>query len=699
MMQRAVLSYQLGNLADAERLCKTILRKKAASPLALHLLSAIAIRESRFEQALALIDRAVRFKPDYAEALVERGNVLQLLNRHAEAVESYETALSFQPGDVETIYNCGVALVALNRHAEALARFEGALTIEPRHVRALNNRGGALHALNRLDDALASYDQALALDPRSVQALINRGVVLTALNRHSEALASFDKALLITPSDADALYYRGFVLGELNRCEEAAASYERALEARPDFAKARFALCMAPLPTLYMDAAEIAARRTLYAERLRALSSEVDRGRPRDFAAGVGPRQPFYLAYQGENDRELQHLYGTMVCKIMADRYPPAPIATTSAADEAIKVGIVSGFFRNHSNWKIPIKGWLSQLDRTRFRLFGYYTDGRRDPQTAEAESLCERFVCGPLPVTRWRELIVADATHVLIYPEVGMDNVAVQLAAQRLAPVQCTSWGHPDTSGFPTLDYFLSSDFMEPKDAQDHYTERLVRLPNLSFHYAPPELAATTTSRSDLRLRPGALAYWCGQSLFKYLPQYDQVFPRIAREVGDCQFVFVGHHASAEITAVFRQRLDKTFASHGLAAADHCVFLPRLDPDAFAAAIGCCDVVLDSIGWSGCNSTMEGLPHDLPVVTMRGRLMRGRHTTAILTMMGVTETIADSVDEYEAMAVRLAKDADWRNDMNARMAAGRSAVYSDRACIEALQTFLMQVTQSRAVP
>jgi len=699
ILQRAVLSYQLGNLADAERLCKTILRKKAASPMALHLLGAIAIRENRFEQALALIDRAVRFKPDYAEALVERGNVLQLLNRHAEAVASYETALRLQPGDAETIYNCGVALVALNRHAEALARFEGVLIVEPGHVRALNNRGGALHVLNRLDDALASYDQALAIDPRSVQALINRGVVLTALNRHSEALASFDKALLIAPGDADALYYRGFVLGELNRCEEAAASYERALEVRPDFAKARFALCMAALPTLYMDAAEIPAHRTLYAERLRALAAEVDRRVPRDFAAGVGPKQPFYLAYQGENDRELQQLYGAMVCKIMADRYPPAPLAAAPTVGEAIKVGIVSGFFRNHSNWKIPIKGWLSQLDRTRFRLFGYYTDGRRDPHTAEAESFCERFVCGPLPVARWREIIVADAPHVLIYPEVGMDNVAVQLAAQRLAPVQCTSWGHPDTSGFPTLDYFLGSDLMEPKDAQDHYTERLIRLPNLSFHYEPTGAAATPTSRSDLQLRPGTLAYWCGQSLFKYLPQYDQVFPRIAREVGDCQFVFVGHHASAEITALFRQRLEKAFASHGLAAADHCVFLPRLDPDAFAAVIGCCDVILDSIGWSGCNSTMEGLPHHLPVVTMRDGLMRGRHTTAILTMMGVTDTVADSVDEYVSMAVRLAKDADWRNDMKARMAAGRSAVYGDRACIEALQAFLLQVTQSGTVP
>ena len=694
---RAVWLYQAGDLAEAERLCKTILRQKPATPPALHLQGAIAIRQGRLDQALALLDRAVKFKPDYAEALVDRGNVLQLLARHADAVASYEAALRARPGDVEAIYNRGVALVALNRHAEALAGFDAALAIEPRHAQALNNRGGVLHMLNRLDQALASYDRALALAPRFAEALTNRGVVLTALNRHAEALTSFDKALLITPNDADALYYRGFVLGEINRCEDAAASYQRALAARPGFAKAKFALCMASLPTLYMDAAEIPQRRDLYAQRLATLTAEVARGPLRDFAAGVGPKQPFYLAYQGENDRALQSHYGAMVCKIMA-RDGAGAVASMPRPDEPIRVGIVSGFFGSHTNWKIPINGWLTELDRRRFRLFGYSTGAAADAQTEEAARLCERFVRGPLSLERWRDAILADAPHVLIYPEVGMDNVAVQLAAQRLAPVQCNSWGHPETSGFPTLDYFLSSDLMEPPDGQDHYTERLVRLPNLSFHYEPPEIAERAITRADIGLRAGATAFWCGQSLYKYLPQFDEVFPRIAREVGDCQFAFIGHPI-AEITALFRQRLERAFAARGLAAADHCVFVPRLDQPTFAAAIGTCDIILDSIGWSGCNSTFESLHHHLPIVTLTGALMRGRHTAAILRMMSVTETIAGTVDDYVATAIRLATDTQWRADVTARMAAHRHAVYRDRACIVALEAFLTSVTRPAATP
>ena len=143
------------------------------------------------------------------------------------------------------------------------------------------------------------------------------------------------------------------------------------------------------------------------------------------------------------------------------------------------------------------------------------------------------------------------------------MDPVSAQLAAQRLASVQCNSWGHPDTSGFPTLDYYLSSDLMEPGNGQEHYTERLVRLPNLSIYYDEPAAPAVTLRREDLGLRAEATVYWCGQSLFKYLPQYDEVFPRIAREVGDCQFVFVQYQRGTHVGELFRERLEKSFTSY----------------------------------------------------------------------------------------------------------------------------------------
>src|SRR5689334_1246724 len=205
----------------------------------------------------------------------------------------------------------------------------------------------------------------------------------------------------------------------------------------------------------------------------------------------------------------------------MAALFPSPRLLPAAAPDEPVRLGIVSGFFRRHSNWKVPIAGWLRGLDRKRFRIFAYHTGVERDAETDVAAALCERFIQGPRPLAAWRDAILEDAPHVLLYPEIGMDTVTAQLAAQRLARTQCASWGHPITSGFPTIDFFLSSDLMEPPDGEAHYTETLIRLPNLSIAYVPPPARPVALDREALGLRADAVIFWCCQSLPKYLPQH----------------------------------------------------------------------------------------------------------------------------------------------------------------------------------
>jgi predicted O-linked N-acetylglucosamine transferase (SPINDLY family) len=269
------------------------------------------------------------------------------------------------------------------------------------------------------------------------------------------------------------------------------------------------------------------------------------------------------------------------------------------------------------------------------------------------------------------------------------MDEISHQLAAQRLAAVQCNSWGHPETSGMPTLDYYLSSDLMEPPDAPEHYTERLIRLPNLSFFYEPTETAPISVPREELNIRSDATVFWCGQTLCKYLPQYDHVIAKIAKLVGDCQFVFLRYPRMQRITELFRNRLEVAFAQLGLKASDHIVILDSLSASQYVAAIKQCDIFLDSIGWSGCNSTMESLACNIPIVTAPGPLMRGRHSSAILKMMDVTETIADSAEDYISIAARLANNADERLMVSSKVADRKHRVYHDHECIAALENFL----------
>jgi predicted O-linked N-acetylglucosamine transferase (SPINDLY family) len=247
-----------------------------------------------------------------------------------------------------------------------------------------------------------------------------------------------------------------------------------------------------------------------------------------------------------------------------------------------------------------------------------------------------------------------------------------------------------------PTLDYFLSSDLMESPDADAHYTEKLIRLPNLSVYYEPVAIETVKMTRDELGLRPDATAFWCAQSVFKYLPQYDDVFARIAKKAGDCQFVFLRHQGGPLVNQLFEARLTRAFAAHGLKASDHCVFLTRMSLSKYAAAAGLCDVFLDSIGWSGCNSALESLANDLPIVTLRGTLMRGQHSAAILRMMDIPETIAGSLDEFIAIAARLAGNPAERRGLTERIAANKHRLYRDRACITALEGFIESSVRPR---
>jgi predicted O-linked N-acetylglucosamine transferase (SPINDLY family) len=334
------------------------------------------------------------------------------------------------------------------------------------------------------------------------------------------------------------------------------------------------------------------------------------------------------------------------------------------------------------------VRGWIENIDRSRSQIHGYYTGHQQDAATAAARRACKQFVEG-LPFEALAKKIRSDSLHVLIFPEIGMDPLTTKLATLRLAPVQCNSWGHPITSGMPSMDYYLSSDLMEPGDGQEHYTEKLVRLPNISVHYTPVVHPARPLRRDEAGLRASAVVLLCAQSLFKYLPQYDELFPRIAAQLADCQFAFFASQRAAPLTEKFQRRIARAFAQAGLDPTRHIVMLPRMDGASFQAVARLSDIYLDSIGWSGCNTTLETMACGLPPVTWPGAALRGRHTYAFLRMIGLDELIASDFDSYVALAVRLARDAGWRDAVRSRVLERFPQLAGDTACVRALEAFL----------
>jgi protein O-GlcNAc transferase len=734
-IQIAVQKHQSGEFDEAESLYKQILQlelelENEYHPIASSNLGSIFEQQGKLDAALECYQQALRANPNYAEAHYNLGNVRKKQGKLQAASDSYQQALKIQPEIAEAHNNLGTVFQKQGKLEAAVQSYQQALKIKPEYAQAHYNLGNLFLKQGKLDEALKSYDQALKIKPDYPQAYDNLGNIFLQKGKLEAAVESYQQALKIKPNFPSAHHnlgnalklqgkleaainsYRqaislepnyaevyhnlGNTLYEQGNLEAAIKSYHQALEYQPEFAPPKFGIVIGQLPIIYSSLTQINLNRNNYQQQLENLAKNYKQSTPKKqqlMADAVGSLQPFYLAYQGLNDRDLQQTYGEMIVQMMSSRYPQwsQPIALPQLEkSEKIRIGFVSRFFYNHSNWKIPIKGWVENLNRSEFELFGYYTDTTRDRETVRAAKVFDKFTQGPLQLEQWCELIQKDKLHILIFPEFGMDPITVQLGCLRLAPIQMTSWGHPETSGLPTIDYYLSSDLMEPENAPEHYTEKLVRLPNLSIHYTPLAIEIQEVNKEEISIKNDETMFWCCQSLFKYLPQHDDVFPRIASDLGSCKFVFVQYNKGEYVTEVFQERLSSAFQKLGLNYQDYCIFLAPMNTVTFASRSAIADVFLDSIGWSGCNSTLEALAHNIPVVTLPGDLMRGRHSMAILKMMGIEETIAQTKDEYVQMAVRLGQDAEYRQQIKKQVAENKYKLYRDFKPVRALEDFIL---------
>jgi protein O-GlcNAc transferase len=700
LMQSALEEYRAGNLQQAEHLLQNILSNHPDDPEILYFLGIISIQLGKYDLAIEYLSKAIHSNLSGADTFLALGNAYALKKQFDEAIACYQKALQINPGVATAYNNLGNALAEAGRFNEAITSYQKTLEINPNNVHAYNNLGNAFRFLGRFDEAVTNYEKAIELDPSFAGAYSNLGNIFQATGKCEKALTYYQKAIELNPSYAEAYTNLGTLLREDNRIPEAAAAYDMAISYCPNDIRARWGRCLADLPIIYQDKSAIQTSREQYQRHLIELHDLVARLSPEDLKAVTtmaGMEQPFYLPYQGFNDRELQKLYGEIICKIMTSRYPhfaERPRMPAHSPNGRMRIGFVSGFFCRHTNWKL-FRGWFANLNKNQFDLYGFYTGTLKDQETDNARKYFTSFSENITSFEMFSSAIRNADLHVLIYPEIGMDPLAARFAALRLAPIQCVSWGHPNTSGFPTVDYFLSSDLMEPPDTDGHYTEQLIRLPNLSIYYTPPDTPHKEVNWEPFGIRLNSFHYLCCQSLKKYLPQHDDVFPQIAREVGDCQFLFISHTSSL-VTEQFHSRIRKAFDRYNLNADEYIVMLPKLQPAEYHAINRISDVYLDSIGWSGGVSTLESLDCNLPIVTTPGKFMRGRHSMAILKMIDVQNTIAENITGYIQIAVKLAQDSQWRKNISERIAENKHMAYKDKTCISALENFFEKVVRER---
>jgi len=705
---------KLGQFREAEQCYRLALKSGPPTPGILVNLGFVLKELGRLAESAEFIDRALLVAQDNADAHFIRGALHQADSNSQLAMHHFERAVTVRP-DFEFAYReLIVALFQAGRVQEAAHWCERALENIPNSGELHFYRSNLHKQANATEAAIASARISLTFRPTLSVARASLGELLLRAEREARrpeeiaagyadlgvafkasaefvpARVNFEKAAAMAPHIADHQYNLGTVLRYQGDVSAAAACFDKAITLDPNDPRPRWAKSLVHAKPFPASSAEASHART---HIIAALEDFARWSSDRDLQGGefVGTNSPFYLSYKELDNRPVFERYAALCAKARGNAIggKGAAVAPATQVNSArLRIGIVSADIRDHSVWFALIKGWLEHLDRAQFEIAVFSLGHTVDLETEWARQHADLFVQGPKSLSDWVLSISSFAPAVLVYPAIGLDVTTLQLASLRLAKTQMTTWGHPETSGLPTIDVFLSGDSFEPTNGQQFYTESLVPLPGLGNCYKgrvqqilEPDLAALGIDAA----RPILI---CSGTAFKYQAEHDHVLTTIAKEIEGAQLLFFRQRPE-NLSDLLKLRLERAFHQERLDF-HRCVrFLPAQPLAAFHGLLSRADVALDTIGFSGYNTAIQAIEAGLPVITREGQFLRGRLASGILRQLGMTELIAQTTADYVRLCGTLINDSQWRGRIRSDLAQRRPVLYDDVAPILHLQKVL----------
>lgn len=683
-LETALKFQQAGAHTEAIEVLRRVLEEDPQHPDGHHLMGLCLQQQGDLDAALSEIEKAIAVKPAEAMFHNSAGTVVVARGDLGKGIGYYRRALELQPENAGACNNLGIALQKLGFFDQASIAYGRALELEPEMISALVNLGNVQLDLGREAEAIEQYRRALVLAPDMAEIHNNLGNALKAQSKLVDAIESYDKAIAIRPDYADAYFNRGATLARRGDIDAAKESLERAIAIRPD---PRYRLTLAGLmPVIPASSEEIEKWRKHFCSSISALYAE-DKGEEAPILGGSV--MDFYLAYHGEDDRDILILLARLIRRTFPDlcwetthRYP----RPGEDGSRRIRLGFFSTFLRDHAvAW--TIRGLIEQVPKDRFDVSVYTTHSSIGPVMPEIVDGADRVVTVPKSVERARKIIADDRLDVLVFADIGMESLSARLAHARLAPVQCATWGHPVTTGIPTIDYFISSDMAEPEGADAYYSERLVRLGGVQTCYRRPDVPAREAAAPLPGVSEGATVYLCPQSLFKIHPDMDQwLLEILRRDPLGVLVLFAG--LEDFVTDMMSARLRTRFGPE----MDRVVILPRTTVARFMEVMVLADVVLDTWPFGSGNTSYQAFAAGKPVVTFPGDYLRGRGVLAHYRHMDFLDCVADSPQSYADIAVRLGTDPEFHQRIADLIHDRAHVLFDDARSSEDFVNFLIEV-------
>ena len=721
LLATAQLQHRAGELAQAEACYLTLLGSLPDNADLWHLAGVLAFQQGRIAPAIERYEKAIALKPGFGQALNNLGIAHKLAGRLQNAADAFAAALEAEPNYAPAAYNLGLLREAIGDGKGAEFAYRTALASRPDWIAARGNLGNLLRRAGRLAEADAELTRAAELAPNEADPAGNLALLRIDQGRLAEARVLAERAVSLAPSSAawreaagSAARLQGDVDAAIAHLErgaalapdDAALLLELALaqEAGADTAAARATLSRVvslspgwqrPRWSRALLLPRIASSPSEVEEALRAFDdglAELESGLRLDSPAAIdGALEaassvlPFGLHYLAGENRQRQDRFGDLVARIARAKFPllASPFDPPPRGERRVRVGFVSSHLREHVVERY-FGRFILELDPARFERFVWSTSALVDSRTGAIAAAVEHFQGGERDVGIVANEIREAGLDVLVHLDVGLDPRSGVLASLRLAPVQAALPGHPVTTGLDSIDAFLGAGAIEPPDAQEHYRERLVRLPGLGAwprrYEGPGDGSWAQALAAD-----GRPLVLCLQNLAKVQPSFDDTLARIAAGSGG-RLVFFDR--GSRLTQRFAARLHASLARHG--APRPALHIEPVHPYAdFVAGLEHAALVLDTPGFSGGGTSLDALGAGAIVLAFEGDRARGRQTSGMLEMLGCADLVASGADAYASRAVALAR-GEGAAEARERIRGARARLFDGREAFEAFEAFLL---------
>ncbi|HEX5280596.1 MAG TPA: tetratricopeptide repeat protein [Micropepsaceae bacterium] len=682
-LENAGRLHRAGKHAEAAAIYGELLRQNPAHFEALRDFGVLSYQLGEIESAERLIGEAARLRPGTAELSYNHACLLQRLNRLEEARAAFDRALAMRPNYFEALVNRGAVLGALNRRDEALADWDRAVALNPAHGMAWKNRGLILQQAGRPDDALVSLRKASELLPTDADAQGRLADLLTSMGGYAEAASAYERFLALAPDRAGGWHARAFVLQILHRREEALACFERALQLQPkndairtgranilfelerweDAARDYEVLLAAESPPAWTRGYLAICR--LHCCDWRRMESD------REFIRAAIRRGEFVIdpigmaAISDSPDEQFD------CARIWArDRCPPvSPLWTGEAYHhDRIRIAYLSSDFRAHAT-AFLMAGIFEKHDRARFEVTAIsWSANDRSPTRERLERAFDRFVEAGDRSDYDAARLMRDLEIDIAIDLKGFTNESrPAILAHRPAPVQAQYLGFPGTMAVDFIDYLIADPVVIPPADQRHYAEKIVTLPDsYQCNDDTREIPLRPPTRYEVGLPPG-FVFCCFNSNHKILPEVFAVWMRLLNATSGSVLWLLEDNLSAA------RNLRAEAEAHGVEA-ERLVFAKHTDPATHLARQTNADLFLDTLPYNAHTTGSDALWAGLPVVTVRGKTFAGRVAASLLGAVGLPELATDSLEQYEALALKLARDGEALARIKCKLAASRKS-------------------------